>query len=137
MDNTFDGCCMCGAVHYTCDSEPVATVVCHSRDCLKHTGSAFATALFFLIQQVNISGELKSFDKETDAVNIMTRTFCDNCGSHITEFSTGYPEHVVVHAGTLNDPTMVNPDSQCWTPGTLHWTGDVSKLKRYEKDPEF
>jgi hypothetical protein len=137
MDNTFDGCCMCGAVHYTCDSEPVATVVCHCRDCQKHTGSAFATALFFLKQQVNISGELKSFDKETDAGNIMTRTFCDKCGSHITEFSTGYPEHVVVHAGTLNDPTMVNPDSQCWTPGTLHWTGDVSKLKGYEKDPEF
>ena len=128
---------MCGAVRYTCKSEPVTTVVCHCRDCQKHTGSAFATAMFFLKLDIDISGELKSFDKETDADNVMTRTFCNTCGSHITEFSTGYPEHVVVHAGTLDDPTRVKPNSQCWTPRTLHWINDVGGLQGFEQDPEF
>ena len=128
---------MCGAVRYTCKSEPVTTVVCHCRDCQKHTGSAFATAMFFLKLDIDISGELKSFDKATDAGNVMTRTFCNTCGSHITEFSTGYPEHVVVHAGTLDDPTRVNPNSQCWTPKTLHWINDVGVLQGFEHDPEF
>ena len=137
MADTFGGCCMCGAVRYTCKSEPVTTVVCHCRDCQKHTGSAFATAMFFLKLDIDINGELKSFDKATDAGNVMTRTFCNTCGSHITEFSTGYPEHVVVHAGTLDDPTRVKPNSQCWTPRTLHWINDVGKLKGFEQDPEF
>ena len=77
------------------------------------------------------------FDKETDAGNVMTRTFCGTCGSHITEFTNGYPEHTVVHAGTLDDPTRVNPDSQCWTPRTLHWINDVGGLRGFEQDPEF
>ena len=111
--------------------------VCHCTDCQKHTGSAFATAMFFLKLDIDINGELKSFDKATDAGNVMTRTFCITCGSHITEFSTGYPEHVVVHAGTLDDPTRVNPNSQCWTPKTLHWINDVGGLQGFEQDPEF
>ena len=131
------GGCMCGAVRYTCKAEPAATVVCHCRDCQKHTGSAFATAMFFLKHDIDISGELKSFDKVTDANNVMTRTFCGTCGSHITEFTNGYPEHIVVHAGTLDDPTRVNPDSQCWTPRTLHWINDVGGLQGFEQDPEF
>ncbi len=137
MAETFGGGCMCGAVRYTCKAEPAATVVCHCQDCKKHTGSAFATAMFFLKTDVDITGELKSFDKGTDAGNVMTRTFCNTCGSHITEFSTGYPEHVVVHAGTLDDPTRVNPNSQCWTPKTLHWINDVGGLQGFEHDPEF
>ncbi len=137
MTDKFGGACMCGAVRYKCKSEPAATVVCHCRDCQKHTGSAFATAMFFLKTDVDITGELKSFDKKTDAGNVMTRTFCGICGSHITEFTTGFPEHVVVHAGTLDDPTRVNPDSQCWTPRTLHWINDVGGLHGFEQDPEF
>ena len=137
MNDTFGGSCMCGAVRYKCKSEPVATVVCHCRDCQKHTGSAFATALFFLKNDIEIEGELKSFDKSTDANNTMTRTFCGTCASHLTEFSTGYPDHIVVHGGTLDQPTRIKPDSQRWTPRTLHWTHDVSNLIGFEQDPEF
>ncbi len=137
MNDTFGGSCMCGAVRYQCKSEPVATVVCHCRDCQKHTGSAFATALFFLKNDIEIEGALKSFDKSTDANNTTTRTFCGTCASHLTEFSTGYPDHIVVHGGTLDDPTRIKPDSQCWTPRTLHWTHDVSNLIGFEQDPEF
>ena len=137
MADTFGGSCMCGAARYTCKTEPVATVVCHCLDCQKYTGSAFSTALFFLKTDVDITGELKSFDKGTDAGNVMTRMFCGTCGSHITEVTNGFPDHVVVHAGTLDDPTRVKPDAQCWTPRTLHWVNDIGGLRGFEKDPEF
>lgn len=137
MTQKLEGGCMCGEVRYAAQGKPVATVVCHCMDCKKHTGSAFATALFYLKIDVAITGELKTFDKPTDAGNVMTRTFCGTCGSHITEITTGYPDHIVVHAGTLDDPSQVTPDSQCWTPRTLDWIHGIGKLRGFEQDPEF
>ena len=137
MADLLSGSCLCGAVRYTCLAQPAATVVCHCLDCKKHTGSAYATAMFLLKTELEVTGELQTFDKETDSGSIMTRSFCGTCGGHISEWTTAYPEHIVVHAGTLDDPTQVSPDSQCWTPRTLHWINDVGALKGFEKDPEF
>mgnify|MGYP003708056541 CR=1 FL=1 len=115
MAETFGGGCMCGAVRYTCKAEPAATVVCHCQDCQKHTGSAFATAMFFLKTDVDITGELKSFDKGTDAGNVMTRTFCGTCGSPLFSRVEVSPGMLWIKAGTLDDPSGYTPSAHIWT----------------------
>ncbi len=137
MADALNGGCMCGAVRYSCKTEPAATVVCHCLDCQKRSGSAFLTTMFYLQSDVEMTGELKSFDKGTDAGNMMTRAFCGICGTHISETTTGYPGHVFVAAGTLDDPSRVTPNVQCWTPRSLHWLESVTGLKAFEKDPEI
>ena len=41
MPNIVGGC-LCGAVRYESEAEPVLTAVCHCRDCQKQTSSAFS-----------------------------------------------------------------------------------------------
>jgi len=41
MTNIVGGC-LCGAVRYESEAEPVLTAVCHCRDCQKQTSSAFS-----------------------------------------------------------------------------------------------
>src|SRR5260370_42137837 len=39
---TIEGGCLCGAVRYRSDAEPVMQVVCHCETCRKNSGSAFS-----------------------------------------------------------------------------------------------
>ena len=38
----FTGGCVCGAIRYECDAEPIMTFKCHCRDCQHVTGGAYA-----------------------------------------------------------------------------------------------
>ena len=137
MADALIGGCMCGAVRDTCKTGPAATMVCHSLDCLKRSGSPFLTTMFYLQSDLEMNGELKFFDKGTDAANVMTRAFCGTSGSHLSGNTTGYFGHVFVAAGTLDDPSRVTPNVRCWMPRSLHWLESVTGLKGFEKDPEI
>lgn len=128
---TSTGGCLCGAVTYTVTAEPTAAIVCHCKDCQKYTGTAFAAVLFVSRDDVKISGKLQGFESETDSGNVMTRTFCPVCGSHITENSTLLPDLVVLAAGSLDDPSWIKPTAQCFAGRKLPWaylTDDIQKF---------
>jgi hypothetical protein len=55
------GGCLCGAVKYYTDAEPVRTVVCHCTICQRHIGSAFATLMAFPAGSIAVSGTLKTY----------------------------------------------------------------------------
>ena len=135
MSNSLNGGCLCGAVRYECSTEPQATMICHCMDCQRFTGTAYATVCFYSKSDVHITGELKGFDLETDSGNVMTRTFCPNCGAHITENSTWKPEQVVITAGSLDDPTRVKPEAHCWTKRMLPWVEGIAELHKFEGNP--
>ena len=39
---TIEGGCLCGAVRYRSDAQPLMQVVCHCETCRKNSGSAFS-----------------------------------------------------------------------------------------------
>jgi hypothetical protein len=135
MSSTHTGGCLCGAVTYSITSEPVATLVCHCKDCQKYSGSAFATVIFVTIDQVQITGELQGYESATDAGNVMTRTFCPNCGTHITENSTGFPDVVVLTAGTLDDPSWIKPIGQCFAGRKQPWAYLTDEIQKFDTMP--
>ena len=129
------GGCLCGSVEYTASAQPMATVVCHCKDCQKYSGTAFAAVIFVPKDHVEIVGELNGYESETDAGNVMTRTFCPNCGTHITENSTGFPDVVVLTAGTLNDPGWLKPSAQCFAGRKLPWAYLSDAIPQYDGMP--
>ncbi len=57
-----DGSCLCGAVTYGCDAEPVATAVCHCTECQKQTGSSFSVLVAVPRDALEVKGDtLASF----------------------------------------------------------------------------
>lgn len=77
-----EGGCMCRAIRYVLNSEPLVVYYCHCNDCKKSTGSAFHVGLVMKEADVEISsGKTKSFTKSADSGNQMTRYFCEHCGS--------------------------------------------------------
>lgn len=122
MFEKVQGGCMCGAIRYELNDEPLATYYCHCNDCKKSTGSAFHVGLVMKLQMVNImTGIPKEYTKTSDSGNLMTRCFCENCGSPLFTKDSGAPHNLVIKAGSLDQLTRVFPTTELWTIRKVPW----------------
>ena len=56
----YEGGCLCGAVRYSAEAEPINERVCHCRLCQKAIGAAFNARLLFRIEDVTLSGPIET-----------------------------------------------------------------------------
>ena len=56
-----DGRCLCGAVSYTCDADPMFCAICHCKNCQRQSGTAFSIVVAVPADQLHISGEIAEF----------------------------------------------------------------------------
>ena len=47
MESKYAGGCLCGAVRYATNAEPVFAGNCHCKDCQRSSGGAFVPAMLF------------------------------------------------------------------------------------------
>ena len=117
------GDCLCGAVSFESDADPVVTAACHCKDCQKHSGSAFGLYVAVPKKSLEVKGtELKTFEGKGGSgksEKYFHRTFCGSCGSSLYAAIESAPDLLFVHAGTLDDTNWVKPDVQAWTGRTL------------------
>ena len=110
-----EGGCLCGAVRYKSDSEPVLTAICHCKHCQKQAGSAFSIVLAVPRGSLAVTGaELKSYEDTTESGQYLYRKFCGNCGSPIISDAGLLPDLLFIKAGTLDDATWLKPEIQIW-----------------------
>ena len=132
-----EGGCLCGAVRYQANAEPVMQVVCHCETCQKNTGSAFS---------FNLAVPKESLEVTTDALKIYVdhsgasgqpfdRAFCSNCGSPIYGSGPAYGALAFIKAGTLDDPSWVDPKVHIWCSEKLGWTEIPDGATQAEKNP--
>ena len=129
------GRCLCGAVRYEIDKQPLRTVYCHCRICQKVSGQPFAVAVFFDNEVFRLTrGEAKYY-KTTD---IAERGFCDTCGSRMFYRSFGVP-WIAVDVGSLDHPEGVSPDYHTGVESQLPWItiDDDLPRKRTDDNPNF
>ena len=110
------GGCLCGAVRYSYDASPLATVACHCRDCQKLTGATnlltiYADRAAFRHEQ----GELARYRKRADSGREADYVRCATCGTRLWHEPLNAPQYGFIAAGTLDDPSWVVPAAHIWT----------------------
>jgi len=129
----YEGSCLCGAIKYSCASEPVFSAVCHCSACQKATGSAFAVVVGFKKDDFTVSGDtLTTYRHSGDSGTISTRRFCSQCGSGIFAENPLRPGMVTVRGGTLNDRSALKPSAQVYWRDHQKWVEDIGNLPRHE-----
>jgi hypothetical protein len=129
------GGCLCGAVRYSGNAEPMFAGVCHCTDCQKFSGSAFASVIAVPMAAVAVTGTLKTFTKMGDSGKPMHRQFCPECGSGIMDEADLMPGVAMLNVGTLDDPSWVKPVSQIYCDSAQAWAVLGGEIKQFAKMP--
>ena len=108
------GHCLCGAVWYRYEGEPVTIGLCQCDRCQRQSGSAFLIGVIFPRDAVTIEGKLATYETRLDGKNRLWRHFCPTCGSAVSITLDRYPEIRSMMGGTLDDKTKINPRFSVW-----------------------
>jgi hypothetical protein len=115
------GGCMCGAVHYETNADPVLMLNCHCRACQRSGGSAYAAIVVIPKDSLRLTGELRYHRSVGDSGKAVERGFCLNCGSQITMRLERMPEAIGLQAGSLADPSQFDPAMNVFTASAQPW----------------
>ena len=117
------GRCLCGKVTYKLSGDPIASVVCHCSHCQRQGGSAFSINVVAHESQMNVSGELATYEERGDKGDqvYVRRRFCNTCGSPILSEITLSEGIIAVKAGTLDDTSSVIPSVEAWCIDKQGW----------------
>lgn len=137
MADTHEGGCLCGAVRYRVEGDPVRSSVCHCTFCQRRTGSAFATAAFFPEERVTLTGDtLSEYEHVSDESQTWLRLgFCHQCGTTVGVTIERLPGARGVFVGTFDDPNWVKIDKHIWTRSAVKWMVFPPGVECHEKSP--
>jgi hypothetical protein len=117
------GGCLCGAVRYHSEAEPVLQAVCHCETCRKISGSTYSFNVAVPEESLVVEGNVATYEDHSGASGKpMYRRFCPKCGSSLYGGGPHYGPLAFIKAGTLDDATWVAPDLHIWTEEKLPWT---------------
>ena len=132
----FAGGCLCGAVRYAVNGEPVRIAQCHCDDCRRVTGSSFATNVFVKKKDLTVlQGTTKSYRHTADSGNTMTKEFCPECGSQLFGWSSGGPGVRSIKVGSIDDASFVEPQIEVFASKALPFTQHPETTKKFERMP--
>ena len=121
-----DGGCLCGAVRFKCDGEPINVRVCHCRKCQKAMGSPFFARALFEPRALTIEGET-AFYPSSEAVH---RVFCKTCGTRLFSRRTNGTA-VGVALATFDDRNAFAPAEHIWVSEKMDWVRLDDGLPQY------
>lgn len=130
MAGRYEGGCLCGAVRYKAEGEPINQRVCHCQLCQKAIGAAFNARVLFPIKDVAVQGEVAMMNSSPE----LKRGFCPRCGT--TMFSRRDGAGVVgIMTGSLDEPGVFKPQMHIYTAFKQPWLVIDDGLPQYEGAP--
>lgn len=123
MSGVRKGGCLCGAVRYEANWPPLATAVCHCRNCQKQAGSALSVVAVLPRSGLKVTGALNVYQDSGTTGQPVFRKFCGLCGSPvITDTPTAQSQDIIfIKAGTLDDTADLTPTLHYWTSSAQRW----------------
>lgn len=135
MSASFEGGCLCGAVRYTCESEPVVAGHCHCIDCRRLSGTGHCSHLGVPSEAVTITGAVSEYDRPSDAGNMISRAFCPTCGAPVYSTNSQMAGMHFIRASSLDDPEVFKPQLVVYTSRAPSWDHVDDSLPAFEEMP--
>lgn len=132
------GSCLCGAVRYRSDAEPLMTAVCHCDNCQRQSGTAFSVIVGVPAGSLRFEGEenLATYADRGTSGKAVGRRFCKNCGSPIVSLVEIMPAVHFIKGGTLDDRSWLRPTTHFWCDTAQPWVDIGADVAKFPKNPE-
>ena len=130
------GGCLCGAIRYSTEAQPLMTAVCHCRKCQRQSGSAFSVVVAIPKGTLVFEGcEPGRYRDSGDSGLSVDRRFCTACGSPILSDAAATPALDWLKAGTLDDTSWLQPQANVWCDSAQHWVQMGDAIPRFPQNP--
>jgi len=131
----YAGGCLCGALRYEADGEPLYMGHCYCDDCRKASGSGFIPFMGFPGNAVRFSGEARQFRSKAARGGDAVRNSCPVCSSLVFGGEIGKTDSFTIYAGSLDDPTHFKPTIAIFNRDRPDWVPLPEGLKVFEAMP--
>jgi len=125
-----EGGCLCGAVRFKAEGEPINVRICHCRNCQKAMGSPFFARALFPQSALTVEGETGSHSSS----ETLDRVFCKRCGTRLLSRRRNGSASGIALA-TFDDRDAFAPTEHIWVSEKIDWVKLDDGLPRYPQGP--
>jgi hypothetical protein len=131
----YTGGCLCGALRYVADGEPLFMGHCYCEDCRRASGSGFIPFMAFRSSAVRFDGQSRMFMSKAANGKDAVRNSCPVCSSLVFGGEVGKDETFTIYAGSLDDSSSFHPNVAIFTRGRPEWAVLPPDVVAYEAQP--
>ncbi|MXO67017.1 GFA family protein [Altericroceibacterium endophyticum] len=129
------GGCLCGDVRYVMQGPSLFISQCCCKDCQKATGTGHTTIIGIHKDQLTVEGKPATYTNYGDTGGSVTRHFCGNCAGRLYTSGDAPGDHIMIQAGSLDDPAQIAPESVIYVKDSLAWDKFDPALPQFEALP--
>jgi hypothetical protein len=111
-----EGGCLCGAVRFKAEGEPINVRVCHCRLCQKAMGSPFFARALFEQRALTVQGEVGRYPSSER----IDRVFCKTCGTRLFAWQR-HGTAAGVALAAFDDRNAFAPTEHIWSAEKMDW----------------
>lgn len=135
MTKAFTGGCLCAAVRYSCDAEPMMAGHCHCEDCRRSSGTGHCSHLIVPEAAVKMTGETRAYERPADSGHLISRHFCPTCGSAVFSLNSGMAGTIALRASSLDDLEVFKPQMHVYAARAASWDKPGEGLASFDIMP--
>jgi hypothetical protein len=136
MPAPYTGGCLCGAVRYRIEGEPLTLYACHCTDCQRRTGSGFAMSLVVRNDGYVVeTGAPVPYAATLADGRTKRGRMCAACGTRLWGEPVAAASFVVFQPGTLDDTSWLRPVAHIWTRSAQPWVTFATDARVYATQP--
>lgn len=123
-----EGGCLCGAVRFKIEGEPLNVRVCHCRNCQKAMGSPFFARALFDPRALIVEGATARYPTS----EALDREFCGACGTRLFSRRTNGTA-VGVALAVFDDRNAFAPTEHIWVSEKIAWVRLDDGLPQFQE----
>ncbi len=129
------GGCICGALTYKANGEPLRMGQCHCKHCQRASGTGHMSLAFFKKEDVKIEGDFTEYAAEADSGNHNIRAFCPTCGARVFSRNSANDAVVGITAGCADEHDWFEPQFIVYNKDKPAWDQMDSNVPAFEAMP--
>lgn len=129
------GGCLCRAVRFQVNAEPVFSGKCYCRDCQYISGGEPAAFLVVPRDSLLVEGEVRVYSSQAESGHVVHRSFCSVCGTPLFGSNEGPMDFVSVKVGALDDPSIFANQRHIWTASAQPWHVIDDSISHVPRNP--
>jgi hypothetical protein len=124
----YRGGCLCGAVRFALETEPMYACHCHCHSCQKAAGAPFVTWATFSDRGLSLAAGPIAEYRSSPGV---TRGFCAECGTTLSYAHVDRPGEIDITLASLDEPGRISPLSHIWLEDKAPWLAIGDELPQF------